>query len=226
MRPAVLLLIAVQLLAGQTLSVIHKKKLWRDGRGTIDVTQNGIVYRANKKKHGRNWNWLDIQHFDRISETEFVILTYEDQRRYLGRDRQYRFTITDGRLTDELFRIISRKLARPVTNRAVGEPLAVRYEVPVKHLHSLGGCEGTLKFTKNTIYFITDHKKDGREWQMTRDVSSAWSAHPYHLELHVYDNNRREFSRTRVYKFDLKKPLDPAFYRELKLSLYKLKSGR
>ncbi|HUG82797.1 MAG TPA: hypothetical protein VML01_14095 [Bryobacterales bacterium] len=42
--------------------------------------------------------------------------------------------------------------------------------------------------------------------------------------MHVYDNNRKEFSQTRVYRFQLKEPLDPERYRNLKLRLYGLRA--
>ena len=224
MRSAILFLIAAQFLSAETFPVIHRKTAWRDGKGTVEITDGGIVFTAKKQKNSRKWSWLDIQYFDRISETEFNILTYEDQKRYLGRDRSYRFVITDGKLTDALFERISRHLGRPVTNRVVREPAKVLYRVPVKHLHTFGGCEGTLEFTRDAIYYVTAHKKDARQWLLARDVNSVWSMNPYQLALHVYDNNRREFSRTRVYQFDLKRPLDAAFYRELKLKMYQLQT--
>jgi len=225
MRIAVLMLALASLAGAETFTVIHKKKAWPDGKGTITITDEGIAFEAKKKKNSRKWGWLDIQYFDRISETEFVILTYHDQKRYFGRDRSYRFVIKDGALTDELFRKIAARLGRPVTNRVVRPAAHVRYEVPVKHLHKFGGCEGALRFTDDTIYYVTDHAKDAREWRLDRDVQSVWSADTYRFEVHAYDNNRREFSRTRVYKFDLKKPLDRGYYRKLKLKLYELESA-
>ncbi len=225
MRYVFLFLLGIQLLAGETFTVIHEKKAWPNGKGTIEITGEGIAFTARKQKNSRKWGWRDIQYFDRISETEFNILTYEDQKRYLGRDRSYRFRITDGKLSDALFAEISNRLGRPVTNRVVRQPERILYEIPVKHLHSFGGCEGVLQFTDKAIYYVTTHSKDARVWLLARDVNSVWSGDRYELEIHAYDNNRREFSRTRVYKFSLKRPLAPRFYRELKLKLYRLESA-
>ena len=47
----------------------------------------------------------------------------------------------------------------------------------------------------------------------------------YRLEIFSYDNNRREFSHARAYHFQLKQPLDPDFYRKLKLKLYDLEAA-
>ena len=107
-------------------------------------------------------------------------------------------------MTDGLFETIRQRLKKPVTNRLVGEVSGAEYELPVKHLHSLGGCEGQLIFTPDAVYYSTEHTKDARAWKLAREIHSVWSRNPYHLEFHVYDNNRREFSHTRVYKFDLK----------------------
>ena len=224
-RILILLLLAVPFAGAETsFEVIHKKRFGRGGRGEIRITAGAIEFNGAKTKNSRRWAYDDIQYFDRISETEFVILSYEDQKWKLGRDRQYRFTLTGGELTDSLFEQISQRIGRPVTNRVVRDIPEKRYELPVKHLHSLGGCEGLLTFAGDHIYYATEHRKDAREWRVSRDVESVWSMNPYQLELHVYDNNRREFSRTRVYRFALKKPLDPEFYRRLKLELYELEA--
>jgi hypothetical protein len=224
MKYFLMLLFVAQPLAAQTFTVIHEKRLWSDGSGKIEITDDGIKYVAEKEKDNRAWTYQDIQYFDRISSKEFTILSYEDERRLLGRDKSFHFVIIEGELTDELFRAISNRLNRPVTNRVMPDLAMIHYELPVKHQHTFGGCEGTLKFTKDAIYYVTNHKKDSREWQLARDVQSIWSADRYRLEIHVFDNNRREFSRTRVYKFDLKEALNPEIYRTLKLKLYNLEA--
>ncbi len=225
MKYLLMLLLSAQPLAAQTFNVVYDKALWPDGRGKIEITDKRIAYFADKAKDSRSWKYEDIQYFDRISNREFTILTYEDDSRLLGRDKSYHFIITEAELADDVFRNISSRLNKPVTNRELPEIESIKYELPAKHLHTLGGCQGILKFTEDSIYYVTDHKKDAREWLLQRDVQSVWSADRYRLEIHIYENNRREFSRTRIYKFDLKIPLDQEFYRNLKLKLYNLESA-
>lgn len=212
-------------LAAQTFNVIHEKALKRDGRGKIEITDEGISYTADKAKNSRSWKYEDIQYFDRISRREFTILSYEDNRLLLGRDKQYHFLITEGELTEGDFYRIRDRLHKPATNREFPDVLNVQYELPVKHRHAFGGCEGTLKFTDDEIYYVTKNKKDAREWRLATDIQSVWSSDRYQLEIQAFDNNRREFSRSRVYKFDLKEPLDPEVYRSLKLKLYNLEAA-
>ena len=226
MKYLLILLLLAQPVAAQTFTVIHEKTFWRDGHGTIEITDEGIRYTADKAKDSRYWSYQDIQYLDRISVREFTILSYEDEARYLGRDKSYHFVITEGELTDPVFEKICRKLDRPVTDRIVPDNIAVQYRIPVKHLHTFGGCEGVLQFTKDSIIYDTKNKKDARVWKLSRDVQSVWSSDRYQLEIHVYENNRREFSRSRIYKFALKIPLDPEFYKRLKLKLYDLEAVR
>lgn len=220
MRLALLLLATAGLLAAESFPVIHKKTGWPDGKGTVEITAEGIRFAADKAKRSRQWGWLDIQHFDRLSETEFEILTYEDRRLYLGRDRAFRFVITRGKLTDSLLAEIAGRLGRPVTNRVPERAAAPRYEIPVKHRHPLGGCEGVLQFAGGRVVYLTDHAADAREWRLDRDVDSVWSRGKYDLELHVHEHN--QFNRVRVFRFQLKQPLDRRFYHGLKLALHNL----
>ncbi len=220
-----LVLLIPQSLSGQTLTVTLKKRLWPDGHGKVLIGEKVITYEASKKKESRTWEYPDIQYVDRISPKEFVILTYEDRRLALGRDRQFHFVITQGELDDKLFQTITARLGKPVTDRVVPKQVAAGYSVPAKHLHALGGCEGVLKFANDMIYYVTNHGEDARGWKLGRDVQSVWSANPYQLEIHTYDNNRREFSRTRVYNFQLKEALNQAFYRRLKLEIYDLEAS-
>jgi hypothetical protein len=225
MRLVLLLLCGVAGLAAQTFDVIHKKPHWPNGQGRIHISEEAIAFEARKEKNSRSWSYTDIQHFDRVSKSEFVILSYEDQKWKLGRDREFRFVISSGELTDDLMETISSRLGKPVTNRVVGE-VAAQYELPVKHLHTFGGCEGRLLFTNDAVYYSTEHAADAREWKLARDVRAVSSVDPYLLDIRVFENNRREFSRTRVYRFQLKESLDPEWYRALKLRLYGLLAGQ
>ena len=220
-----LLFLTAAPLSAQTLSVVHKKDFWRDGRGTIEITKEAVIYQARKQTDSRKWTYSDIRHFDRISEQEFVLLTYEDQNLFLGRDRRYHFAITEGRLNDSLFHKISLWLGKPVTNRVLRRIEGVQYEIPVKHLHPWDGCEGKLRFTVDRVYYLADEKKHRREWLLARDVHSVWSMDRFHLEIHAYEGRGDEFSRTRAHQFQLKQPLDRIFYRDLKLKLHHLEGS-
>jgi hypothetical protein len=222
MRLVLVLLAALRVLTAQTFPATLKRSFWRGTRGELWFTAEGLSFQTKKSKDDRNWKYRDIQHFDRISPKELAILTYESQWWKLGREKRYRFVITSGELGDAAFHDISRRLAKPVTNRVVPKDLGAASSIPAKHLHTLGGCQGTLEFTADAIYYTTSHGHDARVWRLNREVQSVFSADPYRLDIQAYDDNRREFSQTRLYRFKLKEPLDQALYRDLKLKLYNL----
>jgi hypothetical protein len=228
MKPVLLLTIWFLALpaAAQTFPVVQKRTLWPDGRGELVFTGEGIEFRAaGDQRNSRKWRYIDIQHLDRVNARELVVLTYEDRQWRLGQDREFRFLVTEGEFSDALFENLRTRLRRPATDRVAPESANPLYEIPVKHLHTLGGCEGTLSFTGDALIYRTSHQRDARDWRIGVDVESVWSRNPYELEVHVYERNAREFSRTRVYHFALKEPLDAEFYRGLKLRLYRLSAS-
>ena len=248
MKYALLLLALSGLMSAETFKAVLVKPAWPDREGVLAIYDRGITFTAKETKEGADylgmkrtgraldrladrpknlsWTWLDIQYFDRISRKEFVVLTYKDDWRFLGRDKEYRFRLTEGELDHALLQRIRRHLNRPVTDRVPPpETVAAGYSIPVKLDGTFGGSEGVLRFTDDAIYYITADADDRRTWLLDRDIKAVWSDDPYRLEIRAYENNRREFSRTATYKFDLKEKLDSEFYRKLKLKLYDLESN-
>lgn len=209
--------------AETTLQVIHKNTLWPDGKGVLKITEEAIEFEAQDKERSRRWVYRDIRFFDRVSPSEIILLTYQDVKWKLGRDKRYRFLITSGEFTKPELDRISAKIGKPVANRAFAVPSERRYEVAVKHSHRFGGCQGRLLFTQNRIFYEAGNERHSREWVLERDVESVWSADPYQFEIHVYEGGRRRFSKTEIFRFDLKQQLDEGLYRQLKARLYNVR---
>src|SRR5260370_42192843 len=60
--------------------------------GTLRITQDSIAFEEKSKNgtHSREWKYADVQQLS-LSPAEFRILTYEDRKWQLGRDREYVF---------------------------------------------------------------------------------------------------------------------------------------
>ena len=240
MKTLILLLLTTGLVSAQTsFEVVHKKHLWFDQKGAIRIDDSGISFQpAGKGKESRTWTYEDIQFLDRVSATEFRLLSYEDVAWKLGLDRRYRFVLPAGAFTDEVFEYVASRMTKPVTNRVVSplgfpeqhpERRPTRHTeqvLPAKHLTTWGGSEGVLFLSPERIVYRTDARKKSREWLVVREVQSVWSSDPYRLELHVYEDNRGTLRSAKVYKFALKKPLDAEFYRRFKLKLYEVDRRR
>jgi hypothetical protein len=199
---------------------IRKKPLWLDQSGIVRIDESGISFSSNGEDTARSWSYEDIQYLDRVSPTEFTLLSYEDVAWILGRDRTYRFELTAQEFTDELFETVAARIGKPVTDRVTERPAVVEQQILAKHLKTFGGSEGTLYFSPERIVYSTGAQQQAREWLLDRDVHSVWSSERYRLEIHVYEGNPGAFRKPTVYKFALKGPLDGEFYRRLKLRLY------
>lgn len=216
-----LLLVSAMSVSAQTLKVRHDHNPWGKCEGEVIVRESGIEYRTEKEKHNQLWKWVDIQSFDRQSPTTFSILTYQDQKWALGADRAFNFTVLPEQepLGEETFQFISRHLDKSVIDR-MAHRIEPEYQVPVKHLHTFGGCEGTLYFGKEWIVYETDHQNDARTWKRDREVESVWSLNRYQLEIHVFEENKRAFDKTRRFRFQLKEPLDEVYYEKLRREFF------
>ena len=205
----------------QTFKVRHDHNPWGKCEGEVIVSENGIEYQTEKEKHNQQWKWVDLQSFDRKSSAAFSLLTYQDQKWALGADRHFNFTLLPEQepLSEETFQFISQHLDKAVIDR-MARRTEPEYQVAVKHLHTFGGCEGTLYFGKKWIVYETDHENDARTWKRDREVESVWSLNRYQLELHVFEENKRAFDKTRRFRFQLKDPLDKAYYEQLRREFF------
>ena len=206
---------------GETMRVRHDHDPWGKCEGKLIIDQEGIEYRSAKKEdHNRKWVWPDIQSVDRKSQSRLSVLTYEDQKLRLGQDRVFDFELlsADQAFSDRTLSLISGKLKKPVTDR-VTDPIDADYQVPAKHKHALGGCEGTLYFGAEHIVYDSDDASDSRTWKKDRDVANVWSANRFDLEIRTFEENRRNFDKMRVFRFQLKEPLNQAYYEKLRREL-------
>lgn len=213
------LLLSGLLLEAGTLQVRHDHDPWGKCVGELEISQTGIEFKSKKEKHSRRWDWFEIQSFDRKSDQKFSILTWEDQTLLLGKDRFFDFTILPdgGTLSAEDFNLIRENLKGTVTDRLVREPFHPDYSLRVKHLHGMGGgCEGTLRFSPEWIVYETEQPGHSRTWKRDREIESVWSLHRYQLEIHAFEENQREFSKTRRFRFQLKEPLDQDYYEQMR----------
>lgn len=203
--------------SGQSIEVRHDHDPWGSCEGVLTISADGIRYDTDEDEHARAWDWVDIQGFDRKSATAFSILTYEDLVWHAGLDRNFDFDVIPGggELSEAAFATIAANLARPVTDR-VPRAIDAEYEVPAKHLHAFGGCEGVLRFGPDWIVYDTDHAEDRRSWNRHTQLVSVWSPNPYEIELRVIEEDRSEFDKEARFTFQLKERIDSDYYDSLR----------
>lgn len=206
---------------GQSFTVRHDHDPWGSCQGELTVHGDGIDFRSSKEDHNRQWAWTDIQAVDRFSPLKFTILTYTDQKLLAGRDQPFDFTVLEGEgLNDETFQIIQEHSIRPLVDRSVEMAVSIEYEIPVKHLHTFGGCEGVLQFTSGQILYVTKHQKDSRKWRIGKEIAGIWSANRFDLEIQAFEREDGDYHQTRSFRFQLKQPLDNHYYRKLRREIH------
>jgi hypothetical protein len=180
-------------------------------QGVLVVGENDIRYQADTRTDSRIWTYLDIKKVESPSVRKLAIYTHESQTMQLGREKVFDFEFIEGEVTDELYNFIVNRLARPQSPPPPSTPPGGRWELAAKHLHTFSGCEGTLKVTDTYIEYVTDNVKDTRVWKYL-DIKRLDSPSSYLLSIYTYEDTTWQFGRDRVFRFELKEPIEPQVY--------------
>lgn len=184
--------------------------------GKLITGDREIRYEAADGKHSQSWAYIDIQKLDVASRTRLVLKTFQSQSwKKLEKDKVFDFSVVEGKLTPEHQEFFRAKLSRPMVARLV-EKVEGSTLLPVRHRHSVGGCEGQLSVEEERLIYLTDHASDNRVWKL-REIETFGSPDPYHLRVTTYDE---------TFTFDLKSPLDQKTYEFLWKRIYRLESAQ
>ncbi len=147
-------------------SVRHRHTL-KDCRGLLKINAEGISFTATKGKDSRKWTFNDIRILEIQSPSSLAIVSYEDQKRWLGKDKVFEFDIVDKRLTADLSVFLLNRVKRPM-RIAVIPDIAEKpaYEFAVKHLHPVSGTRGVLQIYSDKIIYRTQISGDSRYWRI------------------------------------------------------------
>ena len=180
-------------------------------RGELIFREDGVDFITPEKKHARTWKYEDIQQIGLLSPQEIVILTYEDKKWEFGRDRDFRFQVTQGTITPSLYTMLQARVTRPLVSALLPPEITPEYRIPVKHERGFSGTQGTLEVSDQCILYRTDAKGDSRIWRY-EDIASIGTTGPYQLRLTSMDRVQGEFGGERNFVFTLKRKLDPEIY--------------
>ena len=194
-------------------------------RGEWIVSNESIRYEASDEDHVRRWSYPEIESFEIVSEHEIRIHTYESHGALgLWRERAFTLELEDGSLDKELYAFLEARSPRPVRTRVVFDSASTEtvsptspvdtgrmvQELPARHDHLFGGCQGTLAVTEDRIVFVTDHPNDSRMWRLS-DLESFASTDDFDLRIST---------RAETFHFELKVRLNRETYRHIWNSVY------
>lgn len=213
-RPGVLvvsMLLLPMYLRGETrLAVRHDHGL-RSCRGELVFSESHVEYATTNKKDARLWKYEEIQQIGLMGRKRISLVTYEDQQWLLAKDKRFHFKLLEGEVPESLLHFLQTKTPRPVVSAILPRQLSTKIELPAKHQHALGSCQGTLKIGEEFVAYETSHQQDARIWQY-RDLASIGSTGPFQLRVSVMERTGSEIGGEKNFIFDLKRRLTPEAY--------------
>src|SRR3990172_7017176 len=119
--------------------------------GELVFRDREIEYITKQIKHARVWNHVDIQQLGLMDSKTISIVTYEDSRKELGRDRRFHFVLTEGSIPESLLSYLQTRVTKPLVTGMLPTTLQTKYKIPAKHQHAWGGCQGVLKIGEEYV---------------------------------------------------------------------------
>jgi hypothetical protein len=200
---------------GHTYEVRHRH--WHGGApGTLNVSADGISYQERVKKNktdSRQWRYEEIQQIT-VSPTELRILTYEDSKWELGRDREYVFDRLPQNLAAETYALWTGKLDQRFI-AGVPEPASgAEWTAGAKLDQGLAGPVGTLTLGKDWVVFDAGKRGGSRSWRLM-DIENISHTGPLDFTVTTAEKAGRFRGGMRDFHFQLQQRLPEDKYNAL-----------
>jgi hypothetical protein len=192
--------------------------------GTLHVTLDSISFDepGKKQEHSREWKYSEIQQLS-LSATSLRILTYEDQKWKLGRDRDYVFDDLPEDLPKTLYPMFSTKLDQRFVAALSDPAVRPQWQMGAKLRHGLGGSEGALLVGDDRIVFQTETPGESRTWRLL-DIENISMSGPFDFSITTQERSEIRHAAPTEFRFQLKEPLAENRYNELWRKIQEFKS--
>lgn len=178
--------------------------------GELIISDKGIEYHAIKRENeNRSWTYGEIKLLEILSPTSVRIWTYKDRKLYLGKDENLTFKIVEGRIDRNVSDFLRERIARPFVTSFVEEEQVALVQIPVKHAHRFGGCEGVLNVYQNRLVYESRTGHDSRSWRWT-DIRSVGRPDIYRFDVETFEPQIGASSRS--FNFILKEQMTDETY--------------
>jgi hypothetical protein len=225
-RIGALLTLSAAMAFAQTFTYPVRHEHVRGGAmGALLIGPSTIVFTEPGKHagHSREWAYADIQQV-LLSPTSLRILTYEDRKWQLGRDRDYVF----DHLPEDLVREIYPRFARQLDQRfiaALADPeVGPLWLAGVKLRHRLGGSQGTLLVGVDRIVYQAKAPGESRTWRF-EDIGNIATGGLFDLSITTLERSDWRHSGPTEFHFQLKEPLAEDRYNDLWLRIRETKTA-
>jgi hypothetical protein len=176
--------------------------------GTLRISPEEISFEEHGKKgktDSRSWRYEEIQQLE-VSPSELRILTYEDSKWKLGRDREYIFDRVPNDLAVEAYPLWTSKLDQRFIAAVPAPEPAPEWKVGAKLDHGLSGTLGTLMIGREQIVFDAGEHGGSRSWRLI-DIENVSSSGPLDLTVTTTEKSGLFRGSGRQFHFQLQQPL-------------------
>lgn len=187
---------------------VEHDHLYKSCKGELIINQDGVEYWTDNKDHARKWSYTDIKLLKLASPKKVEVVSYESGLKTIGRDKSFQFKVLEGEITEDVSEFLLARVARPLTTSFVATEEKAQYEIPVRHQHRFGGCQGTLRIFADRIVYESDKEENSRYWRWS-DIQSISRTGPYQFSVTTYE---AKFGGSKTYNFDLKERMEDTVY--------------
>ena len=202
---------------------VRHRHLHGGAMGTLRIAADGITFSEPAKSgHSRHWAYADIQQLS-LGGLELRILTYEDQKWQLGRDRDFVFDRLPEGLVQHVYPLLVRNLDQRFIAEIVDPGARALWQVGAKLRRGLGGSQGQLLFGDSWIAYRANAPGDSRTWRF-EDVDNIAMAGPFDFSVTTLERSDWRHAGPRESRFELKQPLSENRYNELWRRIQRVRS--
>ncbi|HKP35501.1 MAG TPA: hypothetical protein VJT71_01490 [Pyrinomonadaceae bacterium] len=203
------LLFALRVNAQEFTYKVEQDRLIGHRDGELIISDKAVEYRAKRNKESRAWTYTDIRLLEILSPTRVRIWTYKDRKLRLGRDQSLTLKIVEGQIDQKVSDFLRERIARPFVTSFAEEDQNALAQIPVKHSHRLGGCEGLLRIYPDRLVYESQTGHDSRSWRWT-DIRSVGRSDLYRFDVETFEPQLGASSRS--FNFTLKERMADKTY--------------
>jgi hypothetical protein len=144
---------------------VRLDRLIKNRDGELIISKDYVEFRAEKENDSRRWAYSEIKLFEILSSGRVRIWTYRNRKLLLGREESLTFKIIDGQIDQRVSDFLRQRINRPFVTSFTNEEGAFLAQIPVKHLHRFGGCQGVLEVYANRLVYEAADGHDSRSWR-------------------------------------------------------------
>lgn len=173
------------------------------GELRIDSQSISFVERG-KPKHSMTWKYEDIQELV-LGTNTLRIVSYDDNRWQLGRDRVYLFDGLPAKLAADWYPVFRARLDQRFVAALADERVPADWQIPAKLMEGRGGSQGVVLVNADGVVYKSAKPGESRTWRIN-DLINVSTSDAFDLTITTHE---------RDFRFQLKQVLPEARYNEL-----------